>query len=291
MMSEIKGYVSPRSLEDAVKVMADSDVTVFCGGTDLAPQTDAGQREYKHTLMNIRRIDGLSAIDVSDKTIRIGALTTVTEIKNSPQINECAPVLVAAADQFASDQLRNAASLGGNICNASPAGDMIIPLLVLDAAVELASWDDGVVNTRLISLSNFFSAPGKTVLQENELLTTVVFDKPAESFVARFRKSGPRPALEIATVSIGIGGMFANGCFSNVRVAMGAVAPTPLRARRVESVLEGKTLDAASIEAAIAAAGEDATPIDDIRASAWYRDHLVRVFTKEVLRDVLENRN
>jgi CO/xanthine dehydrogenase FAD-binding subunit len=290
-MSEINNYLSPHSLDDAVRTMADSDVTVFCGSTDLAPQTDAGQRDYKHTLMNIRRIDGLSGINVSDKKIRIGALTTVTQIKNNPQINEYVPVLVAAADKFASNQIRNAASLGGNICNASPAGDMIIPLLVLDAAVELASWDDGNVKTRLVSLSDFFSAPGKTVMQENELLTTVVFDRPADAFVARFRKSGPRPALEISTVSIGIGGTFENGFFRNVRVAMGAVAPTPMRARGVESALEGKPLDAANIAAAVAAAGKDATPIDDVRASAWYRDHLVRVFTEEVLRDVLENGN
>lgn len=290
-MSEINNYLSPHSLQDAVRAMAKSDVTIFCGGTDLAPQTDAGQRDYKHTLMNIRRIDGLAEIDVSAGKVRIGALTTVTGIKNDHRIKQCAPVLVAAADRFGSDQIRNAASLGGNICNASPAGDMIIPLLVLDAAAELASWHDGVVQTRLVPLSEFFSAPGATVMQENELLTSFVFDEPADAFVARFRKSGPRPALEISTVSIGVGGTIENGFFRNVRVAMGAVAPTPLRARGVESVLEGKLLDSASIEAAVAAAGEDATPIDDVRASAWYRDHLVRVFTEEVLRDVLENGN
>ncbi len=103
MMSEIHDYLSPNSLEDAVKAMADSDVTVFCGGTDVTPQTDSGAMEYKGTLMNIRRVDGLSGIDVSNDSIRIGALTTVTEIKDDPQINQNAPVLVAAADQFASE--------------------------------------------------------------------------------------------------------------------------------------------------------------------------------------------
>jgi CO/xanthine dehydrogenase FAD-binding subunit len=290
-MSDVKYYLSPRSLDDAVRAMADGDVTVFCGGTDLTPQTEAGVREYAGTLMNIRRIDGLSGIDSIDDQIRIGALTTVTEIMNDPLINELAPVLVQAGDWFASDQLRNVASIGGNICNASPAGDMIIPLLVLDAAVELASWQDGAVQTRLVPLDEFFTAPGKTVKQDNELLTMVVFDKPADSFVARFRKSGPRPALEISTVSIGVGGRLENGAFNNVRVAMGAVAPTPLRARRVEATLEGKPLDTGSVRAAVASAVEDATPIDDVRASIWYRDHLVRVFTEEVLSDVLESRN
>jgi CO/xanthine dehydrogenase FAD-binding subunit len=290
-MSEIKNYLSPHNLDEALKAMAGGDVTVLCGGTDLTLQMDTGLRKYAGTLINIRRIDSLTGIDASDGKIRIGALTTVTETKEDQTINELAPVLVEAADQFASDQIRNAASLGGNICNASPAGDMIIPLLVLDAAVELASWQNGAVQTRHVSLNEFFTAPGKTVMQDNELLTAIIFDKPAGGFIARFRKSGPRPALEISTVSVGIGGNLENGLFNNVRVALGSVAPTPLRARKVEATLEGKTLDADSIKAAAASAGEDATPIDDFRGSAWYRDHLVRVFTEEVLNDVLEQRN
>jgi len=290
-MSEITNYLAPRSLDDAVRAMANHDVTVLCGGTDLAPQTEAGQREYASTLMNIRRVDGLDEISLAGDTCRIGALTTVSGIMTNPLLNDIAPVLVAAADQFASDQIRNAASLGGNICNASPAGDMIIPLLLLDAEVELASWHDDAVQTRLVALHNFFTAPGQTVMQDDELLTAIVFTRPVPGFVARFRKPGPRPALEISTVSIGIGGVLKDGVFSDVRVAMGAVAPTPIRARQVETTLEGLPLNADNIKAASASAGLDATPIDDVRANAWYRDHLVRVLTTEVLNDVLENGN
>ncbi len=122
-------------------------------------------------------------------------------------------------------------------------------------------------------------------------MTAIIFDKPAVEFVARFRKTGPRPALEISTVSVGIGGNLENGLFSNVRVALGSVAPIPLRARHVEAALEGKSLDVENIKAAAASAGEDATPIDDVRGSAWYRDHLVRIFIEEVLNDVLEQGN
>jgi len=290
-MSEITNYLAPCSLNDAVRVLADGDVTVLCGGTDLTPQTEAGQKEYASTLMNIRRIEGLADIALTGDTCRIGALVTVTGISRNQLLNEIAPVLIEAADQFASDQIRNAASIGGNICNASPAGDMIIPLLLLDASVELASWVEGALQTRLVALNDFFTAPGKTVKRDDELLTAVIFDKPMPGFVARFRKPGPRPALEISTVSIGIGGMLENGVFSDVRVAMGAVAPTPIRARHVEATLEAAPLDAGNIKAASASAGKDATPIDDVRASAWYRDHLVRVLTEEVLNDVLENRN
>ncbi len=290
-MSEITNYLSPSNVTDAVSAMANGDVTIFCGGTDLSLQMDASKNGYASTLMNIRRIEGVSGTVVKDGTCRIGALTTVSEIKTDKLLNEFAPVLVEAADQFASDQIRNAASIGGNICNASPAGDMIIPLLLLDAAVEVARWHDSSVKTRLVPLDSFFVAPGKTVKRNNELLTAIVFDKPADNFIARFRKPGPRPALEISTVSIGIGGSLLNGSLHGVRVAMGAVAPTPIRARQVEAALEGCPLDARCIEAAVAKASEEAKPIDDLRATAWYRDHLVRVLTEEVLNDVLENRN
>jgi len=287
MTQEIKSYLAPRRLDEAVQAMAGGDVTVVCGGTDLAPQTESGVRRYSATLMNIRRIAGLGGIADAGDSIRIGALTTVAELRRDPLIARVAPILAAAAEHFASDQIRNAASLGGNLCNASPAGDMSIPLLVLDAAVELQCWRDGAVSSRTVPLEQFFVGPRKIVKRPEELLTAILFRKPAADFVGHFRKSGPRPALEIATVSIGVGANLRDGVLSKVRVAMGAVAPTPLRARRVEGALEGRRLDAETMRAAVAAAEVDATPIDDVRASAWYRRHLVRVFTEEVLNHVL----
>ena len=288
-MQEIKTYLAPRRLDEALQAMADGDATVFCGGTDLAPQTESGARQYTAKLLNIRRIEGLGGIEAQGARIRIGAITTISEIRRNPALAEVAPVLVEAAEHFASDQIRNAASVGGNLCNASPAGDMSPPLLVLGASVELACWRDGAVQTRCVPLDQFFVSPGKTVKLPQELLTAVLFDRPAVDFVGRFRKSGPRPALEISTVSVAIGARVADGRLSEVRVAMGSVAPTPLRARHVEAALEGKPLDAPTIAAAVAATLDDAKPIDDVRASAWYRGHLVRVFVEEVLNDVRGN--
>jgi CO/xanthine dehydrogenase FAD-binding subunit len=285
-MHEITAYLAPRCLDEALQAMADGAATVLCGGTDLALQTESGARQYKAKLLNIRRIAGLSGIEATGDKVRIGAVTTISEIRRNPALAKIAPVLVEAAEHFASDQIRNAASVGGNLCNASPAGDMIPPLLVLDASVELACWQGGAVQTRRIPLERFFVSPGKTVKLPEELLTAVEFDRPAADFVGKFRKSGPRPALEISTVSVALGARVADGKLSDVRVAMGSVAPTPLRARHVEAALEGKPLDAATIAAALAGTAEDAKPIDDVRASAWYRSHLVRVFVEEVLNDV-----
>ena len=288
-MQEIKTYLAPRRLDEALQAMADGDATVFCGGTDLAPQTESGARHYTAKLLNIRRIEGLGGIAAQGAQVRIGAITTISEIRRNPALAEIAPVLVEAAEHFASDQIRNAASVGGNLCNASPAGDMSPPLLVLGASVELACWQGGAVQSRCVPLDQFFLSPGKTVKLPQELLTAVLFDRPAADFVGRFRKSGPRPALEISTVSVAIGARVADGRLSEVRVAMGSVAPTPLRARHVEAALEGKPLDAPTIAAAVAATLDDAKPIDDVRASAWYRGHLVRVFVEEVLNDVRGN--
>lgn len=285
----ITAYLAPRRLDEALQAMADGEATVFCGGTDLAPQTDSGARTYNAKLVNLRRIEGLCGIETEGGEIRIGAATTISDIRRSAALAEIAPVLVEAAERFASEQIRNAASVGGNLCNASPAGDMSPPLLVLGAAVELACWRDGAVHTRRVPLEQFFVGPGRTVKLPQELLTAVVFERPDPGFVGRFRKSGPRPALEISTVSVAIGARVADGRLGDVRVAMGSVAPTPLRARHVEAALEGKALDNATIAAAVAGAAEDAQPIDDVRASAWYRSHLVKVFVEEVLEDVRGN--
>ncbi|MFO1219710.1 MAG: xanthine dehydrogenase family protein subunit M [Burkholderiaceae bacterium] len=283
---EVASYLAPRRLDEALQAMAGGDATVLCGGTDLAPQTESGARPYKAKLLNIRRVEGLSGIEAKGSEVRIGATTTVSDIRRSAVLAEVAPVLVEAAEHFASEQIRNAASVGGNICNASPAGDTIPPLLVLNASVELACWRGGAVQTRRVPLEQFFVGPGRCVKLPEELLTAVVFARPAAGFEARFRKSGPRPALEISTVSVAIGARVAGSKLADVRVAMGSVAPTPLRARHVEAALEGKPLADATIAAAVDAAAQDAKPIDDVRASAWYRGHLVRVFVEEVLHEL-----
>ncbi len=288
-MQEISSYLAPRRLDEALQAMADGDATVLCGGTDLAPQTESGMRQYKAKLLNIRRIEGLGGIEATGDKVRIGALTTISEIRCNPTLAAIAPVLVEAAEHFASEQIRNAASVGGNLCNASPAGDMSPALLVLGASVELACWRDGAVQTRQVPLERFFVGPGISVKLPEELLTSVMFDRPAADFVCRFRKSGPRPALEISIVSVALGARLTAGKLSDVRVAMGSVAPTTVRAPHVEAALEGKPLDAATITAAVAGTAEDAKPIDDVRASAWYRSHLVRVFVEEVLNDVRGN--
>src|SRR5690606_39076974 len=132
-MQSITSYLAPRRVDEALRAMAEGNATLFCGGTDLSPQTEAGVRRYGATLLNLRRIEGLGGIDTEGSEIRIGATTTVSEVRRNAALAEIAPVLAESAEHFASEQIRNAASVGGNLCNASPAGDMSPPLLVLDA--------------------------------------------------------------------------------------------------------------------------------------------------------------
>jgi CO/xanthine dehydrogenase FAD-binding subunit len=285
----IEQYAAPTSIEEATRVMHDGNVTVLAGGTDLMPQTESGKRHFENTLLNIRRIEDLGEIAIQDGRVRIGALTSITEVLESEELANIAPVLVQAADKFASSQLRNAATMGGNLCNASPAGDMIIPLLLLDAEAVLASWSEGTVTYRQLPVAEFFTGPGTTHKRDDELLTAIEFPVPESGFVAGFYKSGPRPALEIATVSLGIAGELKDGALHGARVAMGAAAPTPIRATRVEAALEGQRIDDALISKAAELTAEEAVPIDDVRASAWYRTHLIRVFARRLLQDVASN--
>jgi CO/xanthine dehydrogenase FAD-binding subunit len=286
-MATVEKYAAPTNLAEAVRLLAEDDATLLAGGTDLMLQTRSGVKTFAPLLLNLRRIPELQGITKSNGTIRVGALATVTDILRDRTLLEHVRILTESADCFASDQVRNSATIGGNICNASPAGDLIVPLLLLDADVELASWTDGAMVKRNIPVCEFFVGPGQTRIQENEILTAATFPIPERNFVARFEKFGARPALDISVVSVGIAGVREKGCLRGARVAFGAVAPTPLRGRETEAVVEGKTCSEEMVAAASRRAVEEISPISDVRASAWYRKELVRVLTGRVLRDVL----
>jgi CO/xanthine dehydrogenase FAD-binding subunit len=284
----VEHYWAPTTLPDALDHLRGGDVTILAGGTDLMPQTHAGRVTLRRGLLNVRRVPELHRVERADGAIRIGALCTITELMRDPLVREHFGILTDACDHFASDQLRNAATIGGNVCNASPAGDTLVPLLVLDAEAELASKPNGRVETRRVPLADFFSGPGRTARAPDELLCAIRLPLPAPGFAGRFFKFGTRPALDISAISIGIGGVRRGSALTNVRVAYGAVAPVPLRARKTEAMLEGSPLDAASIDRIAAAARDEVRPIDDVRATAWYRKELVFNMTKRMLGDVAQ---
>jgi CO/xanthine dehydrogenase FAD-binding subunit len=274
-MAAIERYCAPTSLEEAAEILRGGNVTIVAGGTDLMVQTQIGKLQFKPTLMNIRRIAGMSGVRDEGETIRIGALTTMTELLDSALVRERLDILRQACDQFASDQLRNAATLGGNICNASPAGDTLVPLLVLNARVVLVSKPNGNIVRRAVPLAQFFAGPGRTNRLPAELLSEIELPAPPAGFHGTFFKFGTRPALDIATISIGLGAVRDGKALRDVRVAYGSVAPTPIRGPRTEAALEGRTLDTETIAVALRAAGGEVHPISDVRASDWYRSELI----------------
>ena len=287
-MTSSDRYFTPRTLEEAAGILSQGGVTMLAGGTDLMVQTRAGRVRFQPALMNIRHIAELQGISLHDGAVRIGALATITDLLTNPILREKLPVLTEMADHFASDQIRNAGTVGGSLCNASPAGDVAPPLLVLDAQVELVSKPNGAMCMRTLPIAEFFTGPGRTRREPNELLAAVRVPLPRPAFVARFLKFGTRPALDIATIAIAIGGVKKGRALHDVRVALGAVAPVPLRAERTEAALEGRDLDVAVIEAAAAMARDEAKPISDVRATAWYRQELVHNLIKRILFNVAQ---
>jgi CO/xanthine dehydrogenase FAD-binding subunit len=288
-VNDVQRYLAPTRLSQALAALAQpGGATVLAGGTDLMPQANAGRVKPAPLLLNIRRVPGLAGISIDDGALVIGTLTTIEALRSNDEVRRAAPLLAQACERFASEQIRNAATLGGNLCNASPAGDTLTPLLALDAEVELASLADaGEVRTRRVPIADFFAGPGRTQRSSEELLTAVRVPVAPSGQVARFEKAGTRVGLDISTISIALAARRdADGTLHGVRIALGAVGPVPLRARAAEALLEGRRPDAALDAEAAQAAADAASPIDDVRASAWYRRELVRNLTRRTLDDV-----
>lgn len=285
-MAEILHYTAPRSLAEALQVLAAGPATILAGGTDLMPQSRAGRVRFAPTLLNIQGIAALRGVSRRNGTIGIGTLTSISALRADPLVRADAPALWSACDHFASDQIRNAATIGGNICNASPAGDTLVPLLVLGASVVLASAAATGVAERRLPLSEFLTGPGHTARRPDELLVAVHIPVRASGWVDRYIKFGPRPALDISTIALAVGGTLHDGRLESPRLALGAVAPTAIRAHEAERVLAEGRLDATRIDRVVEAADAAIHPISDVRASDWYRRELVHNLLRRILTDV-----
>lgn len=285
-MAGIERYAAPTTLDEAARILRAGNVTVLAGGTDLMPQTKAGRLQLQPVLMNVRRVPELGGIADQGAVVRIGALVTITELLESALVRERLNLLWQACDHFASNQIRNAATIGGNVCNASPAGDTLVPLLALDASAVLASRTDGALQLRRVPLAGFFLGPGRNCRAPAELLAAIEVPLPPAGFRSGFYKHGTRPGLDIAAISIALGARRDGSLLRDVRLAFGAVAPTPVRAPRTEAALEGRPVDAAALEAAARIALEEVHPISDVRASDWYRRELVHNMLRRVLTHV-----
>ena len=274
-------YFEPKSIGDALSLLSrhGAEAKVIAGGTDV--MVDIKFKEEPGALVNIKKIPSLAGITASGTSLRIGALTTIREIETSALVREKLPALWDACRQFASLQVRNTATIGGNICRASPSGETLTPLLVLEASAILA-FSDG---ERSEPFKTFFQGPGKSAAGVKGLLTEIDVPIPPAASRGVYLKHAVRGAMDIAMVGVAVmltpdGGK--NGV-QEVRIGLGAVGPTPLRAPKTEALLKGKPLTAALVKEAGALAAAEASPITDQRSSAENRRWIVEALTRRGL--------
>ena len=264
-------YLKPANKKELLGIISDSSFNMskdllLAGGTDLVVQMEHFGVE-PNQLLDIKGIKSLNGIRKKGNRIRIGTLTTVTDLLESKIIARDAPSLHQAALSFAATQIRNRSTIGGNLCNASPAGDLIPPLFALDAKLRLESAE----GNRRVEVNKFFKGPGQTVLKRGEILTEISFKSLERGEKSFFYKLGQREAMAIAVISIAVSYEFVNGKFRNVRIALGAVAPTVIRAVKTEKLLNGSERSEMILKKAGKVASEECSPISDVRGSTEYR--------------------
>lgn len=289
-MSVFEAYEAPRSLEEALELLAarTGRVRPVAGGTDVLVRLKRGTLPKNQSiLLNVKNIPELKTIEATGSSesgsLRVGAAVTMRALEFDETVREVMPILSEVANKIASAQIRAMATIGGNVVNASPAADMAVALLLVEAEVETARLDGGVQTAR-VPLESFFTGPGETALDDASLVTGFHIPLIGAGMQFAFEKGGVRPAMECAVVSVGCGvSRDPDGVVGEARVAMGAVAPTPIRAREIESFLTGEKLTDETIAHA-AEVGDDAIqPISDVRGSAEYRRELVRALLKTAL--------
>lgn len=274
-------YHEPASVREAVDLATrfGADARFLAGGTDLLIQMRRGQLAPRHVI-GLHRVPGLDGIEVNG-AVRLGALVTHRRLERAPQLGGPLQALIEGAEVVGGHQIRNVATVGGNIVNASPAADVVPVLLALDAEVTCV----GPGGERSLPLEAFASAPGVTARRPDELLTRVDFAHPAPHTATAFLKAGRRRAMEISLVCVAVRLTLdaeRERCL-DARIALGAMGPTTLRAREAERRLQaGPITDEALRSAGQVAAGE-CRPITDVRASARYRALLAATLVERAL--------
>lgn len=274
---------TPRSLGEALALMADATWRPIAGGTDLMVQLTGELGDPPERLLDLWRLDELRGIAHAGDGLTIGALTTYAELRRSPVVAEFLPALAEAAATIGAAQIQNRGTVGGNIVNASPAGDTLPIWLAVDAEIVLGS----ARGERRVPASSFWLAYRRTARRDDELVIAVRVPLPVDRQL-RFRKVGTRRAQAISKVVMAIAWRSAEipgAPWTDVRVALGSVAATPVRAAATEQVLEGSLPDAAVADRAVAALADELHPIDDVRSTADYRRLVAGRVLRRILRD------
>ena len=278
-------YVSPKSLPEACALLVQhgDSAKVLAGGSDLLVKMKDGLMKPAY-LISLKNLDGLKAIRYQIGTgVIIGARATHNEVMNNSILQGKYRSVCEAAHSMAADQIRNIGTVGGNLVNAVPSADMPPILIALDAQARIV----GTTGERTIPLEDFFFGPGKTVLENGEILAEIIIpDQPTTG--SNYIKFGLRRAGALAVAGVASSVTVSDGACRDVRIVLGAVAPTPMRARQAENILRGKKISQELIDEAGKIAAAEAKPINDIRGSIEYRRNLVNVLTRRSLKSAIE---
>lgn len=275
-------YAKPQRIEDALQLKNEKKNSQYiAGGTDVMVQIK--DREIRpSTLISLRNIPDLARIEVNGGA-RIGALATIADIIQHPTLGQSFPILAEAASRMGSVQIRNVATIGGNLCNCSPSADMALPLLVLDAKVQLQSSEA----RREVPIEDFFLGPGESCRRQDEIMTDILLDDMGMHSSSVFMKKG-RVKMDLAVASVALLVDMEGDLCRIARIAAGSVAPIPLRLRKVEELLESKYLEEKMIREARKIAEASVDPITDIRSTEVYRREIVGVFIQRCLEEALD---
>jgi carbon-monoxide dehydrogenase medium subunit len=279
-------YLAPKTVTEALSLVSHyKDAKLIAGGTDLIPQLKQRSINLPSHIIDLKNIPGLDYIKYDVKNgLHIGALATIKSVIDSTVIRDKFSILAQAAESMASPQVRNRGTIAGNICNAVPSADSSIALLVLEAKLKLA----GAKGERVVAIEDFFTGPNQTVIKD-EVLVEIQIPTPPPGNKGVFLKLGPRKAMDLAIVGVAVLVIADRGSFKDVRIALESVAPTPIRAKKAEVILQGQDFDDKLVEKAASAAAGEAKPIDDHRASAEYRRDMVKVLVKRAIEQAIRS--
>ena len=278
-----QGYFAPRKIEEALEILSryGKEIKVIAGGTDLLIQYYDRLYEVNGWL-DLKNIKELKEIKIHQNQMEIGAMVTHTQLENSEEIKKYYPVLNQAAADIGSPQIRNRGTIGGNIVNASPAGDLLAPLMAYDAQFKLLSTQ----GEKLVSAEEFFIGPKKTILEPAQLLTRIILPLPSEKTYGCWIKIGKRKALIIATITLALVVEMAedNKIVKDVSTCLGSVAPTPIEIKEIRKKMVGKNFDQLDFAELGQIVEDKISPIDDIRGTREYRKDVA----KEIMINALE---
>ena len=278
-------YHAPTTVDEAIQVLADRPgAKVFAGATDVIPQLRAGRPEPE-LLVDLKRIERLTAVADNGGSWTIGAATPTAMLTENADFTGDFPGLSEAAGLIGSDQVQNRSSLGGNLCNASPAADSVPAMIVNDARAVIATAD----GTRTIPVTEVTAGPGSTSLADGEFIIEFEVDKPPANTADAYLRMIPRTEMDIAVVGAGVRiTLNDDGTCSSATVALGAVAPTAVRVPDAEAALTGSTIDDAALQAVAEAASAACNPIDDKRGTIGYRKQVAGVLAKRAVKIAAE---